>query len=168
MRQLLALAFLLSCHGIISAQNNKPRVYIFDSQSWEITGGIGGGGNVTGGGFGGAAAGGARPQTAEIIKTFGERCKTCVVTMHKDKADYMVLLEHEGGKDLISRDNKFVVYNEDGDVIESGSTRSLGNAVKDACESLLSDWDSRRSESTTSRSRSNRQIRERVTEDENW
>jgi hypothetical protein len=43
-----------------------------------------------------------------------------------------VLLDHEGGKELISRDNKVVVFNKDGDSIMSRSTRILGNAVKDA------------------------------------
>jgi len=40
--------------------------------------------------------------------------------------------DHEGGKDAISRDNKVVVFNRDGDAIMSKSTRMLGNAVKDA------------------------------------
>ena len=45
-------------------------------------------------------------------------------------------LDHEGGKGLARKDNKWVVYNKDGDMIGSGSTRSLGNSVKDACEAI--------------------------------
>jgi hypothetical protein len=51
-----------------------------------------------------------------------------------------VLLDHEGGKDLISHDNKVVVFNKEGDSIMSHSTRILGNAVKDACEAIAEDW----------------------------
>jgi hypothetical protein len=111
-------------------------VYISDSQSWQTSGGFGGSSD----GFGGLSRGGARPQTAEIIKTFNEKCPNCIVTGIKEKADYVVILEHEGGKDLISRDNKFALFNKDGDVIKSGSTRSLGNAVKEACRIIKNDW----------------------------
>jgi len=51
-----------------------------------------------------------------------------------------VVLQHEGGKDLVRRDNKVVVFNRDGDSILSGSTRSLGNAVNDACSAIMKDW----------------------------
>jgi hypothetical protein len=37
---------------------------------------------------------------------------------------------------------KFAIFNGDGDAIRSGSTRSLGNSVKDACEAMLKDWQS--------------------------
>jgi hypothetical protein len=114
----------------------KPRIFITDSKSWEISGGVGG----TSDAFGGATKGGARPQTAEIIKTFGERCPAVIVNNKQEKADYVVLLDHEGGKDLIFRDNKVVVFNKEGDSIMSHSTRSLGNAVKDACTVISEDW----------------------------
>ncbi len=107
-----------------------------DSKSWELGGGVGG----TADGFGGAARGGDRPQTAEIIKTFGERCPAVIINNRREKADYVVLLDHEGGKDPISRDNKVVIFNKDGDSIMSRSTRTLGNAVKDVCGAIGEDW----------------------------
>ena len=122
------------------AQAGKARVFITDSKSWETAGGSGG----SSAGFGGATRGGARPQTAEIIKTFGERCPSVIVNNKQDKADYVVLLDHEGGKGLILHDNKVAVFNKDGDSIVSHSTRSLGNAVKDACEAITSDWPTQR------------------------
>ena len=113
----------------------KPRVFITDSKSWEISGGAGGSAD----GFGAASKGGARPQTAEIIKTFSERCPAVIVNNKREKADYVVLLDHEGGKEVVSRDNKVVVFNRDGDSILARSTRVLGNAVKDACAAIESD-----------------------------
>ena len=115
--------------------NGKIRVFISDSKSWEVSGGFGG----TEGGFGGGTRGGARPQTAEIIKTFGGRCPQVAVTIRQAKADYVVLLDHEGGKGAVRRDNKVAVFNRDGDSIFSDSTRSLGNAVKGACVAILKD-----------------------------
>ena len=122
--------------SILATAADKPRVFVSDSASWELSGGGGG----TTDGFGGAGGGGARPQTAEIIKTFSERCPAVTINNNREKADYVVLLDHEGGKEVVSRDNKVVVFNHEGDSIMSHSTRILGNAVKDACAAIATDW----------------------------
>ena len=132
-QSLLTAAMLMG--GLLQAAEG-PRVFITDSKSWEV-GGAGGGVDGT---FGTAARGGARPQTAEIIKTFGERCPKAIVTMKQEKADYVVVLEHEGGKSILLKDNKVAVFNKEGDAIFSRSTRSLGSSVKDACSALSKDW----------------------------
>ncbi len=130
---LLALFSLLFLLSSLNAAE-KPRVFITDSDSWEMSGGF-----ATSDGDGaGASRGGARPQTAEIMKTFGERCPGITVTINQEKADYVVMLHHEGGKSSLGKDNKVAVFNKDGDMIHSGSTRSLGNAVKDACQAIAS------------------------------
>ncbi len=121
--------------GVAAQERSRIRVFISESDSWELTGG---GGGVEDG-FGGGIQGGARPQTAEIVKTFHQKCPDLTITSKQEKADYVVLLQHEGGKDLVRRDNKYVVYNRDGDAIKSGSTRLLGNAVKNACQAILAD-----------------------------
>jgi hypothetical protein len=83
-------------------------------------------------------AGGARPQTAEIIKTLNQRCPELTVTNNLAKANFVLTLDHEGGKGLLQRRNKIAVFNSDGDDIFSNSTRELGSAVKDACQAMLS------------------------------
>ena len=40
-------------------------------------------------------------ETAEIIKTFGERCPHVRNNNIQAKADYIVVLDHEGGKGLL-------------------------------------------------------------------
>lgn len=127
----LLLATLFSCAGAFG-RDGKIRVFITDSRSWEIGGGIGVSSDVGAGGL----SGGARPQTAEIMKTFAERCPSILVTIKRENADYVVVLDHEGGKDLVRRDNKVAVFDREGDMIYSGSTRSLGNAVKDVCNAI--------------------------------
>jgi PEGA domain len=121
---------------------SQPRVYVADSESWEMIGGWGMSGNRNANGSGsisgaGYTAGGARPQTAEIIKTFNQRCSNVTITNNVQKADFAVILDHEGGKGLVHRRNKIAVFNRDGDVIFSDSTRELGNSVKDACQAIL-------------------------------
>jgi hypothetical protein len=118
------------------SEKAKPRVFITDSQSWEIAGGFA----ASGGSASGIVRGGARPQTAEIIKTFGEKCPAVTVTMKSDNADYIILLDREGGKALYLKDSKFAVFKKDGDSIKAGSTRTIGGAVKDACVALMKDW----------------------------
>jgi PEGA domain len=137
----VAVSIALMLPAVSQAQDThrKARIFVTESQSWETGGSVGG----TSEGFGGHAQGGARPQTAEIIKTFGERCPDVTVNNRRDMADYVVLLDHEGGKSL-GRDNKVVVFNPNGDSILSNSTRSLGNAVKDACAAITRDWPARR------------------------
>ncbi len=135
---ILLLMSVLIIASVVYGQSGvkKPRVFVTDSNSWEIMGGFTANRNYAQGGV----AGGARPQTAEIIKTLGERCPDCIVTINKDRADYILILEHEGGKGVVRKDNKFALFNKNGDAIKSGSTRSLGNSVKDVCKALTNDW----------------------------
>jgi hypothetical protein len=115
--------------------DGKVRVYISDSESWQVAGGWA----AANGSGGGHESGGAQPQTAEIIKTFNQRCPDLTVTNNKDYANYAVILDHEGGKGVLRVRNKIAVFNRIGDAIFSDSTRSLGNSVKDACEAIKKD-----------------------------
>jgi hypothetical protein len=138
-KRVLAISAFCSLALVIAAgaqeDKGKTRIFVTDSQSWEISGGFA----VNEGAGGGATRGGARPQTGEIIKTFGQRCPELTVTMDKERADYVILLDHGGSKGYARKDNKVAVFRRDGDSIFSASTRSLGNAVKDACTAILKD-----------------------------
>jgi hypothetical protein len=117
--------------------DSKARVYVSDSESWQVSGGFGAHGDSNGNfNAGGHFSGGARPQTVEVIKTFTERCPAVVVTMDRAKADYVVLFDREGGKGYARKRDKIAVFHKAGDLVYSGSTRSLGNAVQDSCEAL--------------------------------
>jgi hypothetical protein len=115
----------------------KPRVFVTDSESWEMSGSAGG----ANGTFGAHSQGGARPQTAEIIKTFGERCPDAIVNNKQDLADYIVVLDHEGGKGYLRHRNKVAVFEHlSGDVVISHSTLSLGGSVEEACKGIAAHW----------------------------
>jgi hypothetical protein len=133
----LIVCFLSLAATTVAAQQNKIRVYVTDSQSWEISGGFSGASSNGTGAVAGHVSGGARPQTVEIIKTLNQRCPEITVTSDRTKAAFVILLDHEGGKGYLSRRNKIAVFNRDGDAIFSNSTRSLGNAVKDACDTII-------------------------------
>jgi hypothetical protein len=138
LRLWVALLALISITSIAEERTaDKARVFITDSQSWEVQGSSGG----SGGTFAGQVHGGARPQTAEIVKTFGQRCPDVVTNNKQDKADYIVVLDHEGGKGFLRHRNKVAVFNRiSGDSIVSHSTLSLGGSVQEACEAIRKDW----------------------------
>jgi PEGA domain len=141
MTKLNALLLLLGIATVVSAQTtdtiDKARVFITDSQSWSIAG-SGGGAN---GAYGSSMAGGARPQTAEIVKTFGQRCPDVITNNKQEKSDYVVVLDHEGGKGFARHKNKVAVFNRvSGDSVVSKSTVSLGGSVQTACEAITADW----------------------------
>jgi len=131
----VVLAMVQAAHYAVVPSDGKIRVFVTDSQSWEMHGGWG----AANGSGGGSESGGARPQTAEIIKTFSERCPEVLVTNKQDIANYAVTLDHEGGKGALRKDNKVAVFRRDGDSILGKSTRELGNSVKDACAAILAD-----------------------------
>lgn len=131
-------AMLDSAPAAALPSDGKVRVFVTDSQSWETRGGGAAGGNKNGWGASSSFSGGARPQTAEIIKTLNQRCPELTVTNSLGKANFVIVLDHEGGKGLVAHRNKIAVFNQDGDDIFSNSTRELGNAVKDACSAMMS------------------------------
>ena len=118
MKKVIAVAVCLV--AIAAAQDSKRRVFVTQSESWEQRG----------------RNGGAAPQTAEIIKTFAATCPSVTVTNNRERADYIVQLDHEGGKGWARRDNKVAVFTKDGDLLHSGSTRTLGASVQDACKAI--------------------------------
>jgi hypothetical protein len=126
-----------------AASAEKPRVFITDSESWEMSGSAGG----SNGSFAAQTHGGARPQTAEIIKTFGERCSEVIINNKQDFADYIVVLDHEGGKGYLRHRNKVAVFERlSGDAVTSHSTLSLGGSVEDACNGIIAHWGQHRTE----------------------
>lgn len=126
--KLFTMTFLMTLIAASLYAQDKPRIFVTESQSDEVKGH-----------GGGIFAGGSRPQTAEIIKNFEAKCE-CIITSKQEKADYTARVDHEGGKGIALKDTKFVIFNRDGDSIKSGSTRSIGNAVKDACAAITKDW----------------------------
>ncbi len=121
----------------LPSATEKARVFVTDSQSWEMSGSAAG----THGTFASQSHGGARPQTAEIIKTFGQRCPEVIVNNRQEIADYVVVLDHEGGKGYLRHRNKVAVFEHmSGDVVISKSTLSLGGSVEEACNGIIPHW----------------------------
>jgi hypothetical protein len=116
------------------ADGDKPRVFITESRSLQLLG------DASIGDTKGSllVTGGTSPQNVEVMKIFTQRCPGVIVTANRDKADYIVRLDHEETSPATPfvRGNKVAVFNKDEDLIYSNSTRFLSNAVKDACGAI--------------------------------
>jgi hypothetical protein len=132
------IALLAFASGVSSADStaekavpkDRARVYITVSQSWAI------GGWSPWWGLAGGVGGGARPQTAEITKSFAKNCPEVVPTLDRAQADFVLIVEHEGGKGVLRKDTKYAVYDASGDHLASGSVRMVGTAVRKACQAI--------------------------------
>ena len=140
--RLFILAFIILTFGgaALSQNDSRPRVFIEESESWEVESdpifsSTDKKGRVHI--YGGSSSGGAKPRTAEIMKRFAEQCPAALVTIKKERADFVVLLEHEGGKDLFDKDNKLAVFNSEGDLVTSGSFSRPKKAVEVACGAII-------------------------------
>ncbi len=132
MKSTVMFLVLSICCIAQDAPTAKSRVYVTDSNSWQVSGEFGAS-NGSGAGY---FSGGARPQTVEIIKTFGERCPGVTVSMDESEADYIVLFDRDGGKGYARKRDKIAVFEKGGDVLYSGSTRTVGSAVQDSCRAI--------------------------------
>ena len=130
---LLVSVFAMAGDQTPAKSAEHPVVFVQPSDSWKVDSSIGGGGNV----IIGTGHGGKEPQTAKIYQLLQHRteCVGVAPNMIEEKANYLMLVEHGGGKG-----NRWAVSNKDGEVIGSGETFALGNSVADACKAVMKDW----------------------------
>jgi len=141
---LSALLFSISIAALAADQTQSrpsqhPVVFVQPSDSWKVNSSVGGDRNV----IVGTGHGGKEPQTAKIYQLLQHRsdCTGVAPNMIQEKADYLMLVEHGGGKG-----NRWAVSNKDGEVIGSGESFMLANSVSDACRVVMHHWGSRAEE----------------------
>ena len=133
MNTTFAVSAFLSLGSALAAA--KPRVFITESQALNVT-------NDTAAGDSKSALslmGGNTPQSLDVIKSFTQRCPEVIVTGDREKADYVVRLDHEAINPTTPfvRGNKVAVFDKSSDLVYSSSTRILGSVVKGACAAIL-------------------------------
>ena len=72
------------------------------------------------------------------MKAFARYCHSVVVTSNREKAEYVVQLDHEAINPTTPfvHGNKVAVFNKNEDLIYSNATRILSSAVKGACAAM--------------------------------
>ena len=113
----------------------KPRVFITESQALNVTNDAASGDSKSAL----SLTGGNTPQSLDVIKSFTQRCPEVIVTADREKADYVVRLDHEAINPTTPflRGNKVAVFDKSSDLVYSSSTRVLGSVVKGACAAIL-------------------------------
>ena len=129
-----SIACSMICTAVILSAADKPRVFITESQS-PLASGDGSVGEVKGSL---AFTGGTSPQNVEVMKVFSRSCPGVAITSNRDKADYVVRLDHEALNPTTPfvHGNKVAVFNKDEDLVYSDSSRLLSTAVKGACSAM--------------------------------
>lgn len=128
----LAIALLLALASTsASASHGKPVVFVTGDDSWQ-----------TSSPSGATSASSINATAAEGIKLVQQNCSGVAVNMRRDKADYVIALSDDGSGSA-RKGRRAVVFTPDGQVVFVNSTRSLKNAVKDACTAIAKDWPSR-------------------------
>ena len=126
----------------VLAAAEKPRVFITESAAPKLSG------NGSVGQLKGSLAftGGTSPENVEVMKTFSRRCRDVIVTANRDKADYVVRLDHEpiNPTTPFVHGNKVAVFDKKEDLIYSDSTRLLSTAVSGACSAITNPPTSKR------------------------
>ena len=118
----------------ILAAAEKPRVFITESAASKLSG------NGSVGQLKGSLAftGGTSPQNVEVMKMFSRKCRDVIVTANRDKADYIVRVDHEpiNPTTPFVHGNKVAVFDKNEDLIYSDSIRLLSTAVRGACSAI--------------------------------
>ncbi len=132
-----AFAFVLS----LGAQD-KPRVFVQGKGSEDVTSSGSGGGGKHWGAWGGRSTADSHDEGMEVTKDLQKNCSGVVVTLNQSNADYSIMLNRESKKNrgLLRSNSQVQVANRAGDILGTNATHTVGNAAKDACQLILSDW----------------------------
>ena len=78
----------------------------------------------------------------EVTKDMQKNCSAVIVTLNQANADYTVMLNRESKKNrgLLRSNSQVQVANKSGDILGTNATHTVGNAAKDACGLITSDW----------------------------
>ena len=134
MKAKLVCSLLVIAMFSLAAPAPKPRVFITESGAAQASGDA-----AVGNAKGSLAfSGGESPQSVEVMKAFLRYCLAVTVTANRDKADYLVRLDHDAINPTTPfvHGNKVAVFDNNEDLMYSNSTRTLGSAVKGACAAM--------------------------------
>jgi hypothetical protein len=134
---LCVLAIALSANA-----QDKPRVFVQGKGSENVSShgsGVGGHHWAT---WGSKSTIDAHDESMEVTKDLQKNCSGAIITINEANADYIVMMNRESKQNrvLLRSNSQIQVANKAGDVIGTNATHTVGNAAKDACNLIVSDW----------------------------
>ncbi len=135
------LLFVLAIALSANAQD-KPRVFVQGKGSENVSSngsGVGGHHWAT---WGSKSTIDAHDESMEVTKDLQKNCTGAIITINEANADYIVMMNRESkqNRGLLRSNSQIQVANKAGDVIGTNATHTVGNAAKDACNLIVSDW----------------------------
>jgi hypothetical protein len=133
--------FVFACVLIASAQD-KPRVFVQGKGSENVSSNGSGGGGRHFGAWGSKSTIDSHDESMEVTKDMQKNCSSVIVTLNQANADYTVIMNRESkqNRGLLRSNSQIQVANKSGDILGTSATHTVGNAAKDACELITSDW----------------------------
>ena len=133
--------FVIAIAVSANAQD-KPRVFVQGKGSENVSSNGAAGGDHHWAAWGSKSTIDSHDESMEVTKNFQKDCSDVTVTINQSNADYTIMLNRESkqNRGLLRTNSQVQVANRDGDILGTSSTRTVGNAAKDACELILADW----------------------------
>jgi hypothetical protein len=131
--------------GILCASaQDKPRIFVQGKGSENVSSNGSGGGGRHWGAWGSKSTIDSHDESMEVTKDLQKNCSGAIVTLNQSNADYTVILNRESkqNRGLLRSNSQVQVANRAGDILGTSATHTVGNAAKDACELVMSDWQS--------------------------
>lgn len=138
----LGLLVLMCAVAICAGAQEKPRVFVQGKGSQDVNTDGGAGGSRHWAAWSSRSTIDAHDESMEITKDLQKDCPGVVVTLNPSNADYTVLLNRESKKNrgLLRSNSQVEVANRAGDILGTSATHTVGNATKDACQLITTDW----------------------------
>ena len=133
--------FVFACVLVASAQD-KPRVFVQGKGSENVSSNGSGGGGRHWGAWGSKSTIDSHDESMEVTKDLQKNCSGATVTLNQSNADYTIIMNRESkqNRGLLRSNSQIQVANREGDILGTSATHTVGNAAKDACELIMSDW----------------------------
>ena len=128
------LTLLLICAAGLAPAQDKPRVFVQGKGSQDVT--------TSAGRWSSRSTIDSHDESMEVTKDLQKNCAGVIVTLSQSNADYTVILNRESkhNRGLLRTNSQIQVANRLGDILGTNATRTVGNAAKDACQSIVADW----------------------------
>jgi len=121
---------------------DKPRVFVQGKGSENVSSDGSAGGGHHWAAWGSKSTIDSHDESMEVTKDMQKNCSGVIVTLNQSNADYTVILNRESkqNRGLLRSNSQVQVANKSGDILGTSATHTVGNAAKDACELITSDW----------------------------
>lgn len=144
MKRFASLMIFVFAWVLCANAQDKPRVFVQGKGSENVSSDGSAAGGRHWGAWGSKSTIDSHDESMEVTKDLQKNCSGVIVTLNQSNADYTVILNRESkqNRGLLRSNSQIQVANRAGDILGTSATHTVGNAAKDACELVMTDWQS--------------------------